>query len=209
MTEMLGARKVFSTSETISEEAGLSVTPLTKIAVAAVMKNPWLTEAPGSDLTPTLGRVNPGLAMLLTDYLLELVPEPDAIHGYGKAAAVGVDGELEHAAAMIHNAYFGPIMRKRLRGTAYVSFADLRTLPGRMLTVPTGHKTKSGTRSYFQTVNLPLPDSPEPDELVVAIAAVTGQRPLARIGDRTTDSTFDLEQYAATIGRTAELAHGS
>jgi len=206
MTETLAIRKVFSTSETVAEEAGIEVTPLRKVAVGAALKNPWLEEAGGSDLSATLRRVNPDLAVLLTDYLLELVPDPKLIRGYGKAAAVGIDGELEHAAAMIHNAYFGPVMRKRLQGTAYVSFADLRSLPGRMLTIPTGHKTQAGTRSYFQTVNLPLPDSPEPDELVVAIAAVTGPRPLARIGDRTTDSPFDLAQYAASIGRTADFA---
>ena len=119
-----------------------------------------------------------------------------AIEAFGKAALVGTDGEIEHGAALIHTPWFGDVVRQALDGTSIIVFSDARGPAGTSLVVPVWHKTAAATRSHYQTVEVRVPDAPRPDELVLVCAAATGGRPLARIGDRTTDTaTVRLEDH--------------
>ncbi|OJY04900.1 MAG: hypothetical protein BGP07_09420 [Rhizobiales bacterium 63-22] len=46
------------------------------------------------------------------------------------AAAVGVNGEIERASAMIHTLRFGNPFRNAIGGTNYLEFANTRSTPG-------------------------------------------------------------------------------
>ncbi len=178
-------QNVLSSAETIlSEGLRPADSPVTRVAVATVFENPWLRLPDTRDLGP-----------VIADYVLSMVPDPDAILSYGKAALVGVEGETEHASSLMHNPYFGAIMRDRFRGTEYVSFSDFRVRPGYPLLIPMKHKSQGELRDYFQTAALSLSDAPAPHELVLAMAVSTGPRPRARSGDRTTDVAVDLAEF--------------
>jgi hypothetical protein len=111
----------------------------------------------------------------------------ERIEAYGKAAAVGVNGEIEHASALIHTLRFGNLFRDAAGGTTFLSFANTRSAPGALLSLPMIHKSETGKRSHFLTATYQIADAPGPDEVLVAIGASDGGRAHPRIGDRFQD----------------------
>lgn len=193
-----GLRKVVCTTERLVSEQGMPVAePVTRASAAAVVRNPWAGSRPGSDLAEQTRELAPRLAQLLTDKLVDALGGPDAVESFGKAAAVGTGGELEHAAALIHTPYYGNLVREYLEGESIICFSDDRADAGAVLTVPVWHKTAAATRSHYQTVVVRVPDAPRADEIVIVAAAATGPRPHARIGDRTTDPDVRSETLEA------------
>ncbi|MCU1604654.1 MAG: amino acid synthesis family protein [Modestobacter sp.] len=197
MTDATGIRKRVTVVEVLDEEGGRPVTPPLRMAIAAVvMANPWAGRGFVEDLTPEILAIAPGLGKLLTDDLVSALGGPDAIEAYGKAAVVGLNGELEHASALIHTLRFGNLFRERVGGSSYLPFTNRRAGAGTTLSIPLVDKNDSGRRSHYLTTDLMIADAPGPDELVVAIAGATGGRPFARIGDRYQD-----EREMDTTGR--------
>jgi hypothetical protein len=184
--------------EILLERGQPAMHPVTRAVAAAVITNPWLDrKATTGSLQSEVEKVAPELALLLTEYLRNALGGAAHIEGFGKGAIVGLDGELEHGAALLHTPYFGNLVRERLQGEAYIASADVRAIEGTTLVLPTVHKINGGLRTHFFTVPLTVADAPKPDEIVIAIAATTGPRPNARIGDRTTDRAVRLSEYAA------------
>jgi hypothetical protein len=102
-------RKTLLHVETTLIEGGRAAPrPLTLIGAAAVVKNPWAGRGFVEDLKPEIHDVAPELGALLTAMILEAAGGADKIEGYGKASIVGLDGEVEHASALIHTLRFGP-----------------------------------------------------------------------------------------------------
>jgi len=186
----VGLRNIFTQVEAIPREHEPEIL---RAAATAVLQNPWLGTGTGEDLAPEANRIAPILAKLLTDRLLHALGGAANVQAFGKAGFVGVEGELEHAAALIHTPYFGNIMREALEGTSILSFVDGRAEPGELVRVPGWHKTAAATRDYYQTVEVHLADAPHPREIAVIAIASTGPRPFARIGDRATDSPVTSE----------------
>ncbi|MEV7739268.1 amino acid synthesis family protein [Streptomyces sp. NPDC088921] len=188
-----GVRKVVTVVEEVLLELGRPVaTPVRRVAVAAVLRNPWAGHGFVADLQPEVEAVAPELAQLLTGKLIDALGGADRVEAFGKAAVVGLDGEIEHGGALIHTPYFGNVLRELTEGTSIIVFSDDRLPAGEPLTVPLWHKTAAATRSHYQTVQIRVPDAPRPDELVVVAAAASGPRPNARIGDRRTDPAVRL-----------------
>ncbi|GAA1806172.1 amino acid synthesis family protein [Agromyces neolithicus] len=173
--------------------SGLRTQPILRAAATAVIRNPWVGTATDADLQPETERIAPVLAKLLTDRLIDALGGAASIEAFGKAAVVGLSGEIEHAGALIHTPYFGNLMREALQGTSILCFVDDRSGPGRHLRVPLWHKTEPTTRDYYQSLDVILPDAPHHDEIAVIAAASTGPRPHARIGDRMTDRPVTSE----------------
>ena len=185
---MLEIRKVYTHVEETFLEGGKEVQPSIKnIATVAVIKNPWHGRGYVEDLKPEIVAYCPGLGELLVKKLFEVIGSADEVEAFGKAAIVGVDGELEHASAMIHTFRFGNQFRNAVEGTSILSFTNKRGGPGTYITIPMVHKTDESKRSHFITFEMNIPDAPRADEIVVAIGAATGGRPHPRIGDRHQD----------------------
>lgn len=181
-------RKTLTYVETILIEGGRAAPrPLKLIAVAAVLKNPWAGRGFVQDLKPEINDVAPELGALLTAMMLEAAGGPDAVEGYGKAAVVGLDGELEHANALIHTLRFGNHYRQAVGAKTYLAFTNVRGGANTPVMIPLMDKHDEGRRSHYQTVHFAIPDAPAVDELVVALGASTGGRPHHRIGDRYQD----------------------
>lgn len=172
--------------------------PITMVVVAAVLKNPWAGRGYVDNLRPEILEIAPILGKEMTDRLLVLMPAEE-IEAYGKAASVGTNGEIEHASGLIHTLRFGNKFREAAEGTAFLSFTNVRTGPGALISVPMVHKTATGKRSHFLTATFQIADAPGPDEVLVAIAAADGSRPHPRIADRFQDMA-EMEAEAARKG---------
>jgi hypothetical protein len=181
-------RKTLVTVETTLIEGGRAAPkPLKLIAAVAVVKNPWAGRGFVEDLKPEIHAVAPELGALLTAMILEAAGGADNVEGYGKAAVVGLDGELEHANALIHTLRFGNHYRQAVGAKTYLAFTNVRGAANTPILIPLMDKNDEGRRSHYQTVHLAIPDAPSADEIVVALGASTGGRPHHRIGDRYQD----------------------
>lgn len=190
----IGVRKIIVLTEELQRDGqGSLPTSVTRAAAAAVIHNPWAGLPVSTDLASETERIAPILAKVLTDRLTTALGGAEEIEAFGKSAVVGLSGEVEHAAALIHTPFFGNLVREFLEGTSILSFSDDRAEPGTSIAVPMWHKEAASTRSHYQTLTLSLSDAPHPDEIVVIAAASTGSRPHPRIGDRTTDRPVTAE----------------
>lgn len=108
-----------------------------------------------------------------------------SVDAYGKGAIVGVGGELEHAAALLHPELGKPIRAACGGGAALIPSAKKRAGAGATLDIPLGHKDAAFVRSHFDAVQLCVPDAPAADQIVLAVAVAFGGRPLARVGGLT------------------------
>jgi hypothetical protein len=100
---------------------------------------------------------------------------------------VGEDGELEHAAAILHPKLGAPVRRVLGKGAALIPSAKKRGGMGVPLDIPLGHKDAAFVRSHFDAMEVRVPDAPRAREIVVAIAVTDSGRPLARVGGLTKD----------------------
>lgn len=181
-------RKVVRFSEeTLIEGRKKADPPLQLFAVAAVLTNPWATRSFVEDLRPEILSIGSPLGELLTDSMLKLAGSGEAIEAYGKAAIVGLDGEVEHASALIHTLRFGNHFRKAVGAQSYLAFTNIRGGANTPIMIPLMDKNDAGRRSHYLTVNFAIPDAPAADEIVVALGASMGGRPHHRIGDRYQD----------------------
>ena len=85
--------------------------PVSLVSVAAVIKNPWAGKGFVEDLKPEILDLAPKLGDILVPELIREIGSGDKVLAYGKAAMVGLNGEIEHASAFIHTLRFGNKLR--------------------------------------------------------------------------------------------------
>ena len=107
---------------------------------------------------------------------------PEKAESYGKAAIVGVDGELEHAAAILHPKLGTPLREAVGGGKAIIPSAKKMGGPGTEIDVPLHYKDAAFVRSHFDAMTVRVQDAPRSDEIVVAIVVTDSGRPHPRIG---------------------------
>ena len=181
-------RKIVTYKEIITSDGGKEAEqPLVLFGAAAIIKNPWAGRGFVEDLMPEIRVFGPKMGQILTDQMLELGGGGDAIEALGKASMVGLDGELEHASAIIHTVNYGNVLRKAVGGTAYLGFTSTRGPGNTQLNIPLMDKNDTGRRSHYLTVQMHIHDAPADQELIVAFGGSTGGRPHHRIGDRYSD----------------------
>ncbi|ORM71822.1 amino acid synthesis family protein [Pantoea rwandensis] len=181
-------RKTFVTTETLYSDGGkAATTPLVMIAAAAVVKNPWAGEGFVEDLAPKIREMAPVLGELLTGLIVKEAGGGDKVVAYGKSAVVGLNGELEHASALIHTLHFGNHYRSAVQGKTYLAFNNTRGPANTPILVPMMGTDDEGTREHYLTMQFNINDAPFSDEIVIALGAALGGRPHHRIGNRYLD----------------------
>jgi hypothetical protein len=178
-------RKIAVWVEETHREMGKEISPPTRKAVAAaVIRNPFAGsyQEDLSDLME-IGAELGGLLGEKCVAALGILPE-DA-QSYGKAAMVGENGELEHAAAILHPKMGAPLRKAVEKGAALVPSSKKRGGPGQVLDVPLGHKDAAYVRSHFDGVEVQINDAPRANEILVAVAVTDSGRPLPRVGGLT------------------------
>lgn len=181
-------RKTLLQIETTLIEGGKEAAqPLRLFSAYAVVKNPWAGRGFVEDLKPEIHAAGPILGELLTGMIIDAVGSGEAVEGYGKAAVVGMDGEVEHASALIHTLRFGNFFRDAVGAKSYLAFTNTRGPANAPIMIPLMDKNDAGRRSHYLTIQTAIPDAPAADELVIALGASVGGRPHHRIGDRYQD----------------------
>ncbi len=181
-------RKIVTIVEETHAEAGQAIAPPTRKAAAiAVIANPFAGRHV-EDLAELVTEGERLGALLGARAVAALGIPPGAAQSYGKAAIVGEDGELEHAAAILHPKLGAPLRRAVEHGAALVPSAKKRGGMGSSIDVPLGHKDAAYVRSHFDAMEVRIPDAPRRDEILVAIVVTDSGRPLPRIGGLTVDA---------------------
>jgi Amino acid synthesis len=180
-------RKLVTFVEETRVEMDRAVEPPTRRAAAvAVIENPFAGRYV-DDLSPLID-VGEELGELLAARAIAAlgIAGPSA-ESYGKAAAVGENGELEHAAAVLHPKLGAPVRKVLGKGAALIPSSKKRGGPGVALDVPLGHKDAAFVRSHFDGMEVRIGDSPRANEIMVAVAVTDSGRPHPRIGGLTKD----------------------
>jgi len=178
-------RKLAVNVEETHLEIGRKVDPITRKAVAvAVIENPFASSYQ-EDLS-LLMEIGAELGTLLGRKCVEVLGiTPEQAESYGKSAMVGENGELEHAAALLHPKMGAPLRKQVEKGAALVPSSKKMGSPGQVLDVPLGHKDAAYVRSHFDGIEVRLNDAPRANEIMVAIAVTDSGRPLPRVGGLT------------------------
>lgn len=194
-------RKIVTFKELMFVEGGRALDkPIELIAVAAIIRNPWCGRGFVEDLRPEQIDGCALLGRTMAEHMVREVGDVTRVESYGKAAAVGMDGEIEHASAVIHNLRFGNEYRSAMKAQSYLSFTNKRGGPNTSIQIPMKHMHETSARSHFVTFEFSVPDAPHQDEILVAIGAATGGRAHPRIGDRHLDNEeLRLEGTVATV----------
>jgi hypothetical protein len=173
-------RKVLSFVDEVRSEAGKAASPpLRKVAVAAIIANPFAGKYV-EDLGP-LTEASAALGREITAQAVALLG-PYKAESYGKGAIIGIGGEQQHGSAML-TTVFGNVMREAVGGgIAWISSFTKRAAPGSTIDIPLAHKDALYVRSHYDGISIMLPDAPLPDELAIICAYANRGQLNHRIG---------------------------
>ncbi len=171
---------------TIVEETRLELDriiepPTRRAAAIAVIENPFAGRY-AEDLSELIDIGEELGELLATKAVAALGIDGARAESYGKAAAVGENGELEHAAAILHPKLGAPVRKALQKGAALIPSSKKRGGPGVALDIPLGHKDAAFVRSHFDGMEVRVSDAPRANEILVAVAITDSGRPLPRIG---------------------------
>jgi hypothetical protein len=193
---VIALRRVFCHIEDILHEFGPApAAPLRRGAIAAVIKNPFAGRYV-QNIAPFMEELKP-LGLELASRLLKTLEHgAAAIQGYGKAAIVGADGELEHGALWHAPGGYGmrealgwkeshePVPSGAQPGNALAIVASTKKVggPGTAIDVPLTHLNASYVRSHLDAIEVRVPGAPRADEVVYILAMSCGPRVHERLG---------------------------
>jgi hypothetical protein len=157
--------------DTVFAEGGLpAVETVTRVAACAVISNPLAGQA--VDELDALIAYGAELGSRLVKECLAVLPR-NAL-AYGKAAIVGVDGDIEHAAALLHPR-MGKPMRDAIGGGKAIIPSNVKIgAAGTAIDIPLGHKDDVWSFDHIDTMTVPK-------EVVVILALSDGGRPRPRV----------------------------
>ena len=171
-------RRIVVIRDTIYHEGGLpALRPVTRVAAGAVIRNP-LAGGAHDDLS-ALVPLGEELGELLAKQALSGLVHPPV--AYGKGAIVGIDGDIEHAAAIIHPRMGRP-MRDAIGGGKAIIPSNVKVAgAGTAIDVPLADRDDVWQFDHIDTITVAIPDAPRPGEIVVIVALSDGGRPRPRI----------------------------
>ena len=141
-------RRIVIQIEEIHIEIGKTIDPpARKATVAAIIKNPYAGKyvenlEPLYDMGAEIGGLLAKKAVFAMDV------EPAAIVSYGKAAIVGLDGEIEHAAAILHPRFGKPVREAVDKGDDIIASTKKTGGPGSVLVMLSLIHISEPTRPY-------------------------------------------------------------
>lgn len=173
-------RKIFTVVEELfSEQGQKSDTPLRKVSVVAVVKNPY-AGIYQEDLD-YLKEQSKTVGKQISEMAVKAMA-PYSVESYGKGALVGLDGEQEHGIAMLTD-IFGKELRDAVGGgIAWVPSMKKRGLPGDTIDIPLAHKDALYVRSHLDGMTLSLSDAPLADEIAIIATVANRGRLNSRLG---------------------------
>ncbi|MBF4459052.1 peptide synthetase [Pseudoclavibacter sp. RFBJ3] len=179
-------RRVITIVDETLIEGGRTVSPAARTAVvAAIIENPWAGQGFVEDLSAGIDAVASELGALLAPRVMEALGAP--LEAYGKAAIIGLNGEVEHGSALIHTLKFGDHFRKAANASTLLPAVEKRGPAGVAFDIPLKHFTDATIRSHHQSFEVRIADAPHPDEILVALAGAAQGRPQQRLAALSTE----------------------
>lgn len=180
-------RKIVTAIEDIYAEAGQETDiPLRKVAVIAVIENPFAGKPYQEDLS-SLTEASEALGQKITS-MAKAAMAPYEMESYGKASVVGTAGEQQHGSAMVTTIY-GNVMREAAGGgAAWITSTSKRLAAGGIIDVPLAHKDALYVRSHYDTMTVMLPDAPLPEEIAIICCYANRGQLNARVGGLAADA---------------------
>ncbi|QNO15902.1 amino acid synthesis family protein [Alkalicella caledoniensis] len=155
-----------------------------KVSVAVVIENPFAGKYQ-EDLS-SLADWSEEIAPLLVEKALKAANiDISEAESYGKAAIVGGNGELEHAAALLHPKLGKPFREGLGGGKSIIPSAKKMGYPGVSIDVPLHYKDAAFVRTHFDAMEVRVPDAPRDNELVLIVSVTNCGRPHPRVGGLT------------------------
>ncbi len=170
---------VTSCEETLAEAGRPTDRVVRKAVCSVVITNPYagryvedlaLLEVWGAEIS----------GQLAERALVALGVPAGEVTAYGKAAIVGYDGELEHAAALLHPQFGAPVRKVVEHGADIIPSTKKVAGPGAAITVPLLHKDDRWQFDQMDAIDVCISDAPHADEIVISVALAVGGRPHAR-----------------------------
>jgi hypothetical protein len=173
-------RKTLLLRETTETDAGgKPCAPIVRVVALAVVQNPFASQGHVEDLSSLFDIGGELGRRLMTDAVASLGGPPVS---YGKGAIVGIAGEMEHGAALVHPKLGAP-MREAVGGGKALIPSNVKVAPlGAPLDLPLGHKDEPWSFDHIDTITVMAGDAPRPDEIVICMAVTDGPRPHPRVG---------------------------
>ncbi len=172
-------RKTQLIKEVVRAEAGRAAhQPVTRVAAIVVLENPF-AGAFVEDLS-ALFDMGQKIGLEMAPQAVDLLEGPAM--AYGKAAIVGVNGDLEHAAAVLHPKLGKPMRDACGGGEALIPSTTKVAAAGATLDVPLAHKDEIWSFDELDTMTVMLGDAPRPNEILAVLAYSDGGRPAPRVG---------------------------
>lgn len=174
-------RKTVTLVEEINSEFGAAApVPLRRVAIAAVFTNPLAGATAGADLKPLIDCSVELGASLTRTALATLGASPAQLRAYTKAALIGIGGDLEHGAAMIHPR-LGMAMRRAIRRGRVIIPGHAKVGPaGTSIDLLYGPIDEGWDLDAFDSTPVLIHDAPRPDEIVLWVGYAVGPRVNAR-----------------------------
>ncbi|WP_424967937.1 amino acid synthesis family protein [Dinoroseobacter sp. S375] len=170
-------RKTLLLREVIrTDPMGTPCSPVVRVAALAVLRNPLAGQV-FEDLTPLFALGADAGALLAAEAVAALGAPAVS---YGKAALVGVAGDMEHGGAVVHPRLGAPMRAASEGGAAVIPSNVKLAAMGTAIDLPLGHKDDAWSFDHFDTMTVSVPDGPRPDEIVLALAYATAGRPKPR-----------------------------
>jgi Amino acid synthesis len=164
--------------EVLSEGGRELATPCKRVAACGVLRNPHAGSAPIDDFSELVELSVQAGKVLTERALAALSPLPP--RGYGKAALVGLAGDLEHGASMIH-ARLGLAMRQGAGGGPALIPGNAKLGgPGTSIDVIFGGLEDAWDYDAMDGMTVSIADAPRPDEILLVVAFLGGTRPNPR-----------------------------
>jgi hypothetical protein len=176
-------RRTFVVVEERREEAGKAAeTPLRRVAAIAVVENPYAGRYV-EDLKSMI-EASAVIGQELGEIGLRAFGNFE-VQSYGKGGIVGIDGEQEHANALLTTTFANPIRDAIGGGDAWISSFTKKAAPGTPIDVPMNHKDEVYVRSHYDGMSVMVPDAPMPDEIALILCLANRGRLNARVGGLT------------------------
>ncbi len=175
----MDVRKIVVAVEETHAAGRLRLSQPTRKAVAAVViANPFADQyVENLDLLEDIGAE---AGELLAERAMAALGADVQVSAYGKGAIVGLGGELEHAAAVLHPKFGAPVRAVVGGGPSIIPSTKLVAGPGTLLAMPLVSRDDLWSFDEMDAATVQLPDAPRADEIVVSLVLAAGGRPGAR-----------------------------
>jgi len=172
-------RKIVTIIEEERSESGIVADrPLRKVAVAAVIENPYAGKhhkdlGAAMEWGKELGQILGKKAV----QALEDIPE-----SYGKGGIAGTNGEIDHAHMFLTTSMADALREAVGGGKAWITSAAKKGVPGTGLDIPIAYKDALFVRSHYDAMEVRIPDAPLPNEVIAAVVVANRGRLNFRLG---------------------------